>query len=162
MPNNSLKQSAYNCFTRLCWFVLSRKGISALCAYIPSLGGLPPPRSSWSPELRPLCCTAAPHQPPALHVVAYTCQRHPPSSALTRVHGLFSSTVSMLALQVGSSLPFFLSAMFKCHSSFGGGYLGLFFFFLSFHIHTGLLYWDSKGLNGAFNCRSVYRGELLS
>lgn len=130
MPNNSLKQSAYNCFTRLCWFVLSRKGISALCAYIPSLGGLPPPRSSWSPELRPLCCTAAPHQPPALHVVAYTCQRHPPSSALTRVHGLFSSTVSMLALQVGSSLPFFLSAMFKCHSSFGGGYLGLFFFFV--------------------------------
>ena len=143
--------------------MLSRKWISTLCAYFPSLGGLPPPRSSRSPELRPLRCTAAPLQPPALHVVAYTCQRHSPSSALTRAHGLFSSTVPMLALRVGSSRPCF------CHVQmsqqlwgwlFGSGFFC--FLFLSFRIHAGLLYWDSKGLNGAFNCRSVYRGELLS
>lgn len=38
-------------------------------------------------------------------------------------------------------------------------YLGL---FLSLNVHAGLLYCYSKGLNGALNCCSAYRGEVLS
>lgn len=131
--------------------MLSRKWISTLCAYFPSLGGLPPPRSSRSPELRPLRCTAAPHQPPAFHVVAYTCQRPSPSSALSRVHGLFSSTVPMLALRVGSSRPFF------CHVQmpqqlwgwlFGSGFFLFFVFVIPYTRRAALL--GFQGLKWCF------------
>lgn len=43
-------------------------------------------------------------------------------------------------------------------TGFWGGYFGL---FLSFHIHAGLLYCDSTGLNGALNYCSVCRGEVF-
>lgn len=41
----------------------------------------------------------------------------------------------------------------------GGGYVRL---FLSFHIHAGLRCCNSKGLNGASTCLSVYRGEAVA
>lgn len=111
---------------------------------LPSLGVSHPPghhgAPSWVQQLPRscLCCTWSRVMPePPSRVVP-----HP------RIHGLSPSAVSTLALRVGSSVPIFLPAMFKCHGSFGGGF---FFFFLSFHVHTGLLYRDSKGLKGAFN-----------
>lgn len=156
-----LKQSkAYNCFTRLRSLCSPGKWISALCAYVPS-SGASHPRSSRRRAEAPALDSSSP--PAACATRGHVHSRcHSPSSALTRVHGLFSSAV--YACSASRFYHFSYLPCLECHSS-GGGYLGLFLFcfcFLSFHIHTGLLYWDSKGLNGAFNCRSVYRGEVLS
>lgn len=87
--------------------------------------GSPTPRSSRSAELS----SAASPQLLVLHVVVCNARATLPGRASPRVHGLSSSAVSMLALQLGSSVPFFLSATLECHGSFGGGYLGLFLFF---------------------------------
>ena len=75
----------------------------------------------------------------------------PPSRVVPhpRVHGLSPSAVSTLALGVGSSVPIFLPAMFECHGSFGGGYLGLAFFFVIPCTHRAALL-GFQGLKGCF------------
>ena len=113
----------YSCFTMLCQFLLYNK-VNQLYVHICPLPLGPPPhppshpsRSSQSTELSSLRHTAGSHQLSVLHMAVHIRQfqspssSHPPSPCPVCPHVPYIC-VSIPALQIGSSVPFFQSNEF--------------------------------------------------
>ena len=111
----------YLLYTMLCQFLLYNKvnqlyvHIYPLPLKLPSYSSLIPPRRTWqSTELSSLCYITASYQLSVLHMVVYLCQSQSPNSShLPLPHQVHMSAVyvcvSIPALQINSSVPFFLN-----------------------------------------------------
>ena len=98
------------CFTMLCQFLAVQQSESVIRIHISPLFQTSFSLSPQSVEQSSLCSTVGSHQLPILYIVVYICQSQSPNSSPSPlgVHKFFLYIcVSISALQISSSVPFF-------------------------------------------------------